>query len=162
RHMALDAGCGGGGLVARIAPAFQAVFGVDLSFLAVLLARRAVLHRPERERTYLLSVRRGQEEERPLSIPRAGTAEMGAGDCTALPFAEGLFDAVCSSNVVDIAGLEAPLDEAARVLRPGGTLLLSDPFYFRDGEAPPGEPRAAVRAALQGRGLRIEQDQDGV
>src|SRR5207248_422650 len=73
-----------------------------------------------------------------------------------------LFDAVFSSNVIDIAGLEPPLDEAARLLRPGGVLLLSDPFYFRDGAAPPGEPRAAVRAALQHRGLSVEREQDAV
>src|SRR5207247_89664 len=95
-----------------------------------------------------LAARRGF----PGSVPRPGGLGGGAA----------LFDAVSSSNVIDIAGLEAPLDEAARILRPGGTLLLSDPFYFRDGEAPPGEPRAAVRAALQARGLRVERELDGV
>ena len=162
RHMVVDAGCGGGGLLALVAPLFGAAFGVDLSFLAILLARRAVLHRPEAERSYFLTPRRGTEVERPLSLRRADNAELVVGDCMALPFADGLFDAVCSSNVIDIAGLDAPLDEAARVLRPGGTLLLSDPFYFRDGEAPEGEPRAAVRAAIESRGLAITAERDAV
>lgn len=162
RHLVLDTGCGGGGLLARVAPLFQAAFGVDLSFLAVLLARRAVLHLPEPERTYLLSVRRGQEIERPLSLPRAANAELVVGDCTALPFPPDLFDAVLSSNLIDIADLEASLGEAAALLRTGGTLLLSDPFYFRDGEAPPGDPRQAVRDSLERRGLRILGEQDGV
>jgi SAM-dependent methyltransferase len=162
RHLALDAGCGGGGLVARLAPAFQAVFGVDLSFLAVLLARRVVLHRPEPERSYFLSVRRGQEVERPLPARRVDNAEFVVGDCCALPFAPGLFDAVCSSNVIDIAGVDRPLDEAARVLRSEGLLLLSDPFFFREGEAPPGDPKDAVRQALRSRGLRVEAERDAV
>jgi SAM-dependent methyltransferase/uncharacterized protein YbaR (Trm112 family) len=161
-RLVLDAGCGGGGLLARIAPRFAAAFGVDLSFLAVLLARRAVLHRPEPERTYLMPVRRGQEVERPLALRRADNTEVVVGDCGALPFAPALFDAVCSSNVIDIAGLDASLGAAARVLRPGGILLLSDPFYFREGEAPPGEPRAALHAALARAGLAVAAHQDAV
>lgn len=162
RHLVLDAGCGGGGLLARVAHRFRAGFGVDLSFLAILLARRTVLHRPEAERTYFMTIHRGQEVERPLSVPRADNSELVVGDCRALPFAPGLFDTVCSSNVIDIAGVDAPLDEAARLLRPGGLLLLSDPFFFRDGEAPPGDPKAAVRAALEARELAVEAERDAV
>jgi len=162
RHLALDAGCGGGGLVSRIASGFQAALGVDLSFLAVLLARRAVLHLPEPERSYVFTPRRGKEVERPLTVTRAASAEFVVGDCCALPFARGLFDVVCSSNVIDIAGVERPLDEAARLVRPGGVLLLSDPFYFREGEAPQGEPVEVLRAEVRRRGFRIEAEQDGV
>jgi len=162
RHLALDAGCGGGGLLARLAPRFASAFGVDYSFLAILLARRALLHRPEPERTYCLTLRRGQETERPLRAPRLDHSELVVADCAALPFSSGLFDAVCSSNVVDIAGIDGPLDEAVRVLRPGGALLFSDPFYFRDGEAPPGDPRQAIEDGLTHRGLHVEQRQDAV
>ena len=52
--------------------------------------------------------------------------------------------------------------KAARVLRPGGALLLSDPFYWRDGEAPEGDPRAAVRAVLEKQGLRVEEERDAI
>lgn len=162
RALALDAGCGGGGLVARLAPQFQAVFGVDLSFLAVLLARRAVLHRPEAERAYRLPVRRGLEVERLLAVPRAENAELVVGDCAALPFAPGLFDAVCSSNIIDIAGIEGPLRAAAAALRPEGLLLLSDPFFFREGEAPEGHPVTALHTVLDTLELRVEQVRDGV
>lgn len=162
RGLLLDAGCGGGGLLARAAPAFQASFGIDYSFLAVLLARRAVLHRPEPERSYFLTVKCGQEVERPLQVPPVPSAECVVGDCTAPPFPNGLFDAVLSCNIIDIVGLEGPLDAAARMLRPGGLLALSDPFYFKEGQAPPGDPREAVRSALSTRGLRIEQEQDGI
>lgn len=162
RRFLLDAGCGGGGLVARASAGYQAAFGVDLSFLAILLARRAVLHRPERERSYLLPVRRGVEVERPLSIPAAPNAEFVVGDCAAVPFPASLFDAVSSCNVIDIAGIERPLAEAARVLRTGGALVLADPFFWRDGEAPEGDPRAAVRQALEKCRLRVETERDGV
>jgi SAM-dependent methyltransferase len=158
RQLVLDAGCGGGGLLARIADAFAGAFGVDLSFLAVLLARRVLLHRPERERTYLLSTRCGTEVERPVAAQPAPNAEFVVGDCAAPPFAAGLFDVVCSSNVVDIAGFDVTLDAAARALAPGGRLVLSDPFFFRAGEQPEGEPVAALRDGLRRRGLRIEEE----
>lgn len=162
RHLVLDAGCGGGGLVARLAPRFGSVFGIDLSFLGILLARRAVLHRPEAERSYMLRVRVDQEWERPLSLRAAENAECVVGDATALPFPPGLFDAVCSSNIIDIVGIDGPLDAAVRVLRPGGMLLLTDPFYFRSGQAPEGDPVRALRGHFRSRGLRVEAERDAV
>jgi SAM-dependent methyltransferase len=43
-----------------------------------------------------------------------------------LPFPEAAFDAVCALEVLELfPGMEDPLQELARVLRPGGTLLTS-------------------------------------
>lgn len=162
RHFALDAGCGGGGLVARMAPRFASAFGIDLSLLAILLARRTVLHRPEAERSYMLRTRIDQELERPLSVRQAANAEFFVADATALPFPSGLFDTVCSTNIIDIVGINGPLDAAVRVLRPKGLLLLTDPFYFRSGQAPEGDPVKAIRGHLRRRGLKIEADRDAV
>ncbi len=162
RGLVVDAGCGVGGLLSRAAGAFQAGFGADLSFLAILLARRAVLHLPETERTYMLTPRCGQEMERPVQAIHAANAEFVVGDCAQLPFPTGLFDAVLSCNVIDIVGIEGPMDEAARLLRPGGSLLLSDPFFFRDGQAPPGDPVEVVRETLARRQLHPIKEQDGV
>jgi SAM-dependent methyltransferase/uncharacterized protein YbaR (Trm112 family) len=162
RGLLLDAGCGAGGLLARAGGRFTGAFGADFSFLAVLLARRVLLHRPEAERSYLLPLRRGEEAERPLSVPAVKEAEVVVADCRRLPFAAGLFDAVCSSNVIDIVGIEEPLREAARLTAPGGVLLLSDPYYFKEGEAPRENPQEIVRRTLQECGLRIEVERDGV
>src|SRR5260221_6301228 len=96
----------------------------------------------------MLPVHGGEEVERPLRVRHAENGELLVADCAAAPFAPGLFDAVCSSNVIDMAGLEKPLDDAARVLRPGAVLVLSDPFYFRKGEAPPGDPPEALHRPL--------------
>ncbi len=160
--IAVDAGCGCGGLLSRVAASCVTGLGLDLSFLAVLLARRALLHLPQPERTYLLSVHRGHEVERPLALPPADNCEFVVGDCAAPPLPDGIADLLLSANVIDIAGVEPVLNAAARVLRPGGSLLLCDPFLYREKEAPAGDPTAALRADLARRGLRITRTQDGV
>lgn len=54
-----------------------------------------------------------------------------AGDVGALPFRDGAFDLYYSGGVVEHfeGGAERALREARRVLKPGGTLLLSVPYY---------------------------------
>jgi ubiquinone/menaquinone biosynthesis C-methylase UbiE len=59
-------------------------------------------------------------------------------DATALPFAAGSFDLVCSSRVLHhVARPELVLAEMNRVLRPGGTMLVVD-------QLAPGDPLAAI------------------
>ena len=64
------------------------------------------------------------------NLERAGLTEkvtVETADLTALPFAEGDFDAVVSTHVYDHLGSakQKGLDEAFRVLRPGGRFLLA-------------------------------------
>ena len=60
----------------------------------------------------------------------ADRIELHTGDMTALPFEDNTFDAVVSSlaihNIPGRAGREKAIDEAVRVLRPGGRLLIAD------------------------------------
>jgi len=60
--------------------------------------------------------------------PRAGLV---AGDVARLPFPDETFDLYYSGGVVEHfeAGAEAALREAARVLKPGGVLLISVPYF---------------------------------
>ena len=98
----LDAGCGTGGLLRRLAqwfPSFQ-LRGIDIAPLAVRLAS---------ERTLLPIVE---------------------GSVTALPFADDSFDAITSIDV--LYHLEHPseaLREFARCLRPGGLVVINVPAY---------------------------------
>jgi arsenite methyltransferase len=56
--------------------------------------------------------------------------ELHTGDMTTLPFADDSFDVVVSSlaihNISGRAGREKAIDEAVRVLRPGGRLMIVD------------------------------------
>jgi ubiquinone/menaquinone biosynthesis C-methylase UbiE len=60
----------------------------------------------------------------------ADRVELHTGDMTSLPFADNSFDLIVSSlaihNISGRAGREKAIDEAVRVLRPGGRLLIAD------------------------------------
>ena len=60
----------------------------------------------------------------------ADRVELHTGDMTALPFEDNRFDVVVSSlaihNISGRAGREKAIDEAVRVLRPGGRLMIAD------------------------------------
>ena len=60
----------------------------------------------------------------------ADRVELHTGDMTALPFEDNSFDVVVSSfaihNISGRAGREKAIDEAVRVLRPGGRLMIAD------------------------------------
>jgi SAM-dependent methyltransferase len=102
----LDAGCGTGGLLANLTtPAWKV--GLEISFEGIRLSRSR------------------------------GLAGLVQGNVSGLPFADGSFDAVVSIDVLCHSRVEErlALEEAARVLRPGGVLLAQVPaFDFLRGE----------------------------
>jgi SAM-dependent methyltransferase len=96
----LDAGCGTGGLLANLrTSAWRA--GVEISSHGIRLAR----------------TRRG--------------GVLAQASVAALPFADETFDAVVSIDVLCHSGVEdrQAVEEAARVLRPGGRLLVQVPAF---------------------------------
>ena len=98
----LDAGCGTGGLIRSLRAVQPAwsVAGLDFMPLACQLAR---------ERT---------------------GGEITEGSITALPFADGSFDAVVSADVVcQVEDGGGALREFARVVRAGGVVLVNVPAY---------------------------------
>jgi SAM-dependent methyltransferase len=100
RLRVLDAGCGTGGLLANLrTTAWRA--GVEISSHGIRLGRTR------------------------------GRAALVQGSVSSLPFADGSFDAVVSIDVLCHAGVEERLaiEEAARVLRPGGRLLVQVPAF---------------------------------
>lgn len=60
----------------------------------------------------------------------ADRVELNTGDMTKLPFADNSFNLVISNvavhNISSAAGRRAAIDEAVRVLRPGGRLAIAD------------------------------------
>jgi len=97
RLRALDAGCGNGFQTALLQDLGYDTHGVDLAAALLAVARRR--------------------------LPKAALAR---GDVTALPYREASFDVVscCGSTLSFVDEADAALTEIARVLRPGGRLLL--------------------------------------
>jgi arsenite methyltransferase len=63
-----------------------------------------------------------------------GRVEVETGDMVDLPFADGSFDVVVSMTAVHNVGrdrVDRAIDEAVRVLRPGGRLLIADIRFTR-------------------------------
>jgi SAM-dependent methyltransferase len=107
----LEIGCGAGMLVVRgrVAHGLD-IYGVEPSFgeytASLDVARRLAAH---------------------YGLPD-GVVTEASGE--ALPFPDAWFDVVYSSNVLEHVGdPQAVVDEAVRVLKPGGTLLLVVPNY---------------------------------
>jgi ubiquinone/menaquinone biosynthesis C-methylase UbiE len=95
---ALDAGCGPGNLEPELARRFGHVCAMDASPRMVEIARSSCAD---------------------------DNVSYQIGDIEALPFADGVFDVVCSAGVIEyLPRFDQALSEMRRVLRPGGILIL--------------------------------------
>lgn len=64
-------------------------------------------------------------------VPDAATARTVQGDAAALPFADGEFDRVVASEVLEhIPDADPAIAELVRVLRPGGTMAVTVPRWL--------------------------------
>lgn len=93
-----------------------------------------------------------------------GTRPQVYGDAAALPFADATFDTVMLLDVLEhVAEPEVALREVARVLAPGGRLLLTIPFAYPLHDLPHDYQRftgPGLSRRLQAAGLATEQMQE--
>jgi SAM-dependent methyltransferase len=102
----LEVGCGSGGFLAAAASAGREIVGVDIALRWLVIAERRL-------------------SDRGLQVPLFGaTAER-------LPWPDATFGAVVADSVLEhLTDFHSALKEWARVLRPGGSLVLWSPNRF--------------------------------
>jgi arsenite methyltransferase len=140
----LDLGCGRGAVLlmaARLVPRGRAI-GVDLWRSAEQSGNRSEATRSNAE---LEGV--------------ADRVELRTGDMRALPVADATADLVLSSlaihNIAGARGRATALDEAVRVLRPGGRLVIADIAHVTDGYAALLRSRGMEEVSVRGLGWRF-------
>jgi SAM-dependent methyltransferase len=103
-------------------------------------------------------------------VPASGRAEARVGDALALPYADGTFDVVIASEILEhVPADEAAIAELVRVLKVGGTLavtvprwlpeklcwLLSDEYHANEGGHVRIYQASALRDKIKARGMQF-------
>lgn len=133
----IDVGCSvGRGTFALAEHSDALVLGVDLNFPMLRVASEILRHgtaRYPRRRVGLVYDRR----EFPAQFANQENVDFWACDVTALPFPAGTFSLAVSMNVLDsVYSPHEMLLTIARILRPGGKLVLSCPYDWSSGVTP--------------------------
>jgi SAM-dependent methyltransferase len=126
----IDIGCHVGRLTRDLAEQEHSVLGIDTSFAAVFLARRAVRGWPTQLNEYEYFRDGNRREMRKLNLPPLNKGEVLVASAMQLPFRPETFQAAISANVIDI--LPDPiayLREMRTVLRDGGIMGISTPYH---------------------------------
>lgn len=134
--LAVELGCSVGADLRTLANAAREVIGVDSSLVSLRAARAQLAG----EVVPLLSRVEGRSfrSEDPIAMPRVDNVVLAAGNALDPPLLPGVADIAMSLNVLDCVA--APLDllgQMDAILAPGGLMILSSPFSWKDDITPP-------------------------
>ena len=163
--LSLEMGCGVGRALFEMSRSAERAVGLDHS--GSLLRAARVLLRGE-ELPYARRMAGRNYVAASVRAPAAAAnVELVCADALDPPFAPGSFDRVAALNLLDnVASPRALLHHLHQLAAPGGEILLSSPFSWRDGivEGPErlggADPAAALRQEAAALGCSIEEEAD--
>jgi len=161
---ALDLGCGVGRIAFELAKRHRFAIGVDRDFS--MLGRAAEFSRKGRIE-YSIETRKLARRKIIAGFRPGKNAAFVLGDALSLPFPDGSFGTVFAGNLLDsVSDPRRLLSEIGRMLSPGGALILTTPFCWKDEvtlkenwletKASPGE--VVLRKFLEKTGYSIEKE----
>lgn len=128
--LALDLGCGQGGMSYRMSRICTRVIGVDSHFFLAAMAQHHM--KSDRIVAHVYNPAVGREL---IEIPKekADNVDIICADALFLPFDEPVFDWVHIGHLADlIPNPERILHQVMRILKPGGALSVSTPMDFEN------------------------------
>lgn len=129
RKLAIDIGCNVGGLTSELSARFESVIGFDYSFHSTLLARKILLHKPERLRQYKIFKDLNSVETKNLGSKLVSNVEFVVANALHPPLPSACADLVNSANVIDeIDSASLFIREKSRLAKPGGFISLCTSF----------------------------------
>jgi SAM-dependent methyltransferase/uncharacterized protein YbaR (Trm112 family) len=138
RGLFVDIGCNVGGLSWRLAERGHFVYGMDLSYKAVLTARRILKCHPDRLCSYPVFSVGTSYRNRTLTIPKTyDNLEFFVGSAAFMPFKPGSIDLAACLNMLELVREPSLLvDEIIKLLKSDGHLLVVDPYNWRPDRTP--------------------------
>jgi len=128
--LALDLGCGQGGMAYRMSKICTHVIGVESHFFLAALAMKHM--KSDHITIHSFDPVKGRRTSELYKKPTPNVNIICA-DARYLPFTEPLFDWVHMGHFIDlISEPETVLNQVMKILKPGGTLSISTPMDFED------------------------------
>jgi ubiquinone/menaquinone biosynthesis C-methylase UbiE len=162
----LEIGCGVGRTTCDYARHFPDAFVIGLDYSPNLLSHAYQMVIGEPSQT-ILSISLEPEGHGTVSAPTFGLENACFVQASALnlPFAADQFDLVVSPNLIDrVPDPGSMVAEASRVVRPGGSLIIADPFNWTARPDLWGQIRAVgdLTALMERHGLTVDLAFDGL
>jgi SAM-dependent methyltransferase len=131
---ALDVGCACGAVTLDLARDHEVAIGLDRSPLLIDAARAVASRGEARYATVLEGDLRTQHV---VPIQAASGARFLVADALTIPFPSGAFATVVALNLIDrVPDPARAVAEMARVVRPGGLLLVGSPYTWKEAFTP--------------------------
>ena len=136
RQRAIDVGCYVGGVVNRLASSFERLYGIDISFAGILLARQILVGYPTRVTEYDLYLDGNISLKRMLKTSLRENVDFLVASALSIPFRSTHFDLITNFNLLELVSDPGHmLQELLRISHKNTQILITSPYWWEDDEA---------------------------